>query len=147
MEARRAEAELGTELLLTLEAPHAVRGRVVDDRGTPLEKFVVEINSSDEGGPSTSQSKPFEAKDGGFELQLAAGAYTLSALADEHGKSDDQSITLPGTLEVLSFTVPRATSISGTVLDPAGAPIAGASVEIDFEAAVRHPHAPTCRGL
>jgi protocatechuate 3,4-dioxygenase beta subunit len=131
--ARRADVEFGAELLLTLEAPHAVRGRVVDDRGTPLAKFVVEMNSTDEGGPSTSQSKPFEAADGAFELQLAAGTYTLSAAADEHGKSEDQSVTLPGTAEVLTFTVPRATSISGTVLDPAGAPIAGASVEIDNE--------------
>ncbi len=133
----RAEGVLpGAEVALVLERPIAVLGRVVDDLGAPVTKFVVKAGEAEQGDlpwrvVAESSGDPYESADGTFALtRLGRGSWTLSVEAEGHGSSEERSLTLPGDSGPFTFTLPRAGSVSGVVLDPLGRAAAGASVSL-----------------
>lgn len=127
---------LGTpELVLTLQEPLPVHGIVVDDAGAPVRSFSVAAHPS--GGASGSpeaREESFESDDGTFTLAVArAGDWSFRASA-EAGEEDriGESVVLgvPQGSAELRLVLPRASSIRGVVLDPAGQPVAEAEVHL-----------------
>jgi carboxypeptidase family protein len=128
--ARLRNVAAGTnDLELVLAEPLAVRGRVVDDVGAPVSRFHVAATTEDLGeGYEETVSGLFEADDGTFALiGFSPGAWSVNAKADDHDPGEGVHVQVPseGTV-VIALT--RAGRIAGTVVDPAGQGVAGASV-------------------
>lgn len=122
-----------TDLVIRLVASEAVPGLVVDDTGTPVEAF--SITASPAGGegmwsPDTVHAS-FQAEDGIFLLTgLYDGDWDITAAAEGYTSPDTPTtVTAPHAGEPITLTLTRQGTISGLVVDPAGAPIAGATVE------------------
>lgn len=127
------------ELELVLQPGLSVAGRVVDDRGEPITKFWVsalEIRDDRNGLPfgfEDAVSTKFESEVGAFVLEgLKPGSWKIGARAKSHATASAPDTKLPGTGEPLVITLPRATSLSGVVVDPSGAPAAAAEVRLDW---------------
>ena len=115
-----------TDLVLELAAPAALVGRVVDDLGEPIAAFDLAVDSTDAGGPRERQS--FEDADGGFAfLGAGPGEWTVEARAEGHVQLDEALVVLPREAP-LELVLPRRASLAGRVVDPLGAPVAGAEV-------------------
>ena len=134
-----AEAEHvapGTEdLTLTLSEGLEVRGRVVDDRGLPLEEFSVRADRvrSREVAPSELVDG-FHASDGAFELSgLLPGEWEFTAWRrGDRMRSEPVRVSLP-TAESIELVLPRPANVSGVVLAPHGAPAANARVLLESD--------------
>jgi len=121
---------------ITLGRAGELRGRVVDEKGSPLRGASVSAHASREG-PSlmydTEGSPDAQTSaDGKFELRrLAAGAYTVRATAKDRETAVRQDVEVvpgkPG--EELEITLGPGESLSGKVVDESGAPIAGARIQ------------------
>lgn len=133
--ARLDDVAAGRELVLTLGAGLAMRGRVVDERGRPVERFFVEARPEDADDPFYEEgehSHEFRSKDGAFELpRLYAGRWRVAAGAPGRAPSRWQLVELPGGGDGLVLTVSSKASIAGRVVDQAGEPVPRARVSID----------------
>lgn len=130
--ARATSVAPGTaELVLTLQEPFTVHGMVVDDTGAPARSFSVEANPSDRAqGAQEALSESFEGTDGAFTLSVGlAGDWTFQA-SDEDRSGEPVTLAVPQGGAELRLVLPRASSVSGVVLDPAGQPIAEAEVHL-----------------
>lgn len=119
------------DLRLELEAPLGLRGRILDDRGEPVEAFAIEARSMDVGGPQESQS--FQNEQGTFLFErIASGSWSLVAKADGHVDSEAWTVELPAQANAeREFVLTREASIRGVILDSTGAPIADARVSAE----------------
>lgn len=121
---------------LELETLPALRGRVIDGAsGGPLASFTLRLRS--EGLPGMASSprgapRSFEnARDGEFELPgLFEGSFQLEAGAPGYAPSFSESFVCDGRRDVsdLVMEMRRGASISGSVVDASGEPLAGASI-------------------
>ena len=126
-----AEVEPASEPVeLVLDPGGTIVGRVVDDRGRPVDAFRVVARSVVQGQPLSFS--PFETDDGRFELpNVEAGSYVVSVEANEHG-----SATVPARVvgsrptDVGTVKLQPGSSLRGTVVDSAGASVEGARVEV-----------------
>ncbi len=112
-----------------------IRGRVLAaDTGRPLRRAQITLTGPERRTTSTNLEGRFEFK------ELGAGRYTLAAarsgyLRLEHGQrrplEQARPLELGGqqTMENVDFTLPRMGLISGRVLDDAGEPMAGVTVQ------------------
>ncbi len=125
----------GGTATLVLEPPIRLRGRVVDERGTPVAGASVEVKCVphtglylNRGAPPTPPPGTVD-RDGRFSIDVFRGAnYTLSARLRERQSfrvrvSVDDREPLPVTLRF-----PGATKISGIVVDGYGRPVPRAKV-------------------
>lgn len=128
---------------LVLEAPLPIRGVVLDGAGKPLEEFRIQVSSAgsasnNRGGPmggnfaamfgSGGDSKDFSGRtDGTFTVYVEAGSYELRAESAGFSRSEMKRADAPSA-DVLEFRLARTCEISGVVLSPTGAPVAGAKV-------------------
>lgn len=129
--------EFGKEepVTLRLAATLSVSGLVTDDTGQPVTEF--EVRAAREGyssnvGAGDGVRQTFESEDGTFELGGAGeGDWRLSIRAEGYDSPDDQtlSVVLPQTGAPLAFRLVRLGTVKGIVLDPNGAPVAGARVK------------------
>jgi hypothetical protein len=128
----------GDDLTLVLEPPLGLAGRVVDDLGEPITSFKVLARAQTGGGMmaglgAETQSDEFEDENGEFFLEgLRAGEWDLFAGAEGYGRPDGTPVVLP--LEdgaVVELTLERGGIVNGRVLDPLGAPVAGAEVGLE----------------
>lgn len=143
------------EYAFDIELPTSeLRGRVVDTDGNPVARMNVTLGSDDGsfggaeglvgviaqnglGRARTDESGEFAMK------SVAAGTYRITAGArgpgrrggdgDRFGEGVLTGVVVDGisNVEGLVVTVPRAGSITGTVLDGSGAPVAGAEIVYD----------------
>ncbi len=137
----RAQADKASplaELALVLEPPIAIRGKAVDDTGAPVTKFSVRAGDAARQDETPwrmvlpgSSGDEFESEDGSFELHtLGRGQWTVALVAEGHGGSEPQTITLPGDSGPFTFVLPRAARLAGRVLDPTGRAAPGAKVRM-----------------
>ncbi len=126
--------ESGTlDARIVLAAPLSFPGIVVDDVGDPVPRFAIEAMPARDvaNGYSPEQMiAEFEVEDGRF---LFGGLYAeeWSATAMAEGYSDmgeGVRVTVPHEGDPIVITLRRLAGISGVVLDPAGVPVAEASV-------------------
>jgi uncharacterized GH25 family protein len=125
----------GDDLELILEPPLGVAGRVIDDLGEPIAVFKVLARTKSGGGlmaglGAETQSDEFEDENGEFFLEgLRAGEWEFVAGAEGYGRAEFVPVTLPlGEGETLELSLERGAVAKGRVLDPFGAPVAGAEV-------------------
>ncbi|QDV06581.1 Nickel uptake substrate-specific transmembrane region [Planctomycetes bacterium Poly30] len=123
---------------LRLAPTVTIRGRVLDDRGEAVTEF--DVRAAREGFTSRSGAGDgvrgsFAAReDGTFELEGAAvGTWQVSIAAEGLESPEDQTLTvqLPQEGPPLEFTLTRLGAVRGVVVDPSGAPVAGAEVRRD----------------
>jgi len=121
------------ELVLRLQEPLPVHGLVVDDAGAVVRSFRIEARPAQgpEGTPE-EVSHTFEAEDGAFTLGVGRPGewlFTAQAWGDER-RSEQLSLVVPQGEAALRLVLPRASGVSGVVLDPSGQPVGGASVHV-----------------
>src|SRR5688572_8895297 len=114
-----------------------LRGRVVDDRGEPVGRFLVETRRTDdrrnEWQPRSRSERRLSAHafsgDGSFELpDMAAGSWTISVLGPGDTESALQVVKVGEASDELRFVLSRPARIAGRVVDGSGTPIAHASI-------------------
>jgi protocatechuate 3,4-dioxygenase beta subunit len=134
-EDRRDDVPAGTtDLVLTLDSGTTVTGRVQDDLGAPVQKFVVTVARQGANPWETTGRREVLSKalDGTFEVGgLGDGAWEFKARTKEGGESAMTVLNLPDEARVLQLVVGRVSKVRGTVLDPLGTPVAGAALRID----------------
>lgn len=121
----------GEPLVLTLDAGHEIRGRVVDDTGHAVERFSVDAmpTSSDSSWQDIEDSVSGRSlrEDGRFVVEgLRAGNWRISARGG--GGLVRREVSVPGDGAALEILLPRPASITGVVLDPIGQAVRGARV-------------------
>lgn len=116
-----------------------VRGRVVDDKGMPREKEYVTLRRQNEGrSPSGMEPRwgeqTISKADGSFALRdwLVPGEYAVSTQNAELQSPTKVQLVADRREEVLELVVhvrPPSETITGRVLDEAGAPVRGIEIE------------------
>ncbi len=127
--------DLGT---LTLTEGYPVRGRVVDQTGTPIEGARVDVTGAGTGLPGALTDAA-----GQFALALAPGRYRLSASARGWGTAGADTVAQAGGAQpIVELRLARADgSIEGLVRDDAGRPLARARLTAHAVAATSSPPA------
>jgi hypothetical protein len=127
-------------LVITLGQGAVVSGRVVDEAGTPLDRFSVQAMPESErtmfmmGGnfwfdSDEGLSRKFYDADGVFTLDgFQPGVWRVRAIAEGHQDAEPIAVELPAEGKQLELIVPRVAVLSGVVVDPAGNPLAAANV-------------------
>ena len=106
----------------TLVDGTSVSGKVVDGSGAPIAGASVNASSG------SSYDSTSTAPDGTFVLDsLALGTANLSVSANGFAPQS-RAVNLTGDLTGVDFVLVKGTVVSGKVVDGAGSPIAGASV-------------------
>jgi hypothetical protein len=103
-------------LPLTLGPPLVLTGRVIDDRGEPLERFTLHWESTDE---LAEGSRSFRKAAGEFHLdELGEGTWLVFAEARGHAASHEVRVRLPHDGSKLELALPRLARLEGLVVDP-----------------------------
>lgn len=133
----RAEAvgDQAAAVVLTLEAPGGIAGRVVDDTGAPVTQFMVSASSVQpmrRGWRTSDSTSDFvNSDDGTFELEgLAVGEWRLEVSAEGFGESEEEWTVEVPQAEPIEIVLSRGATLAGVVLDPAGNPVAEAQVSV-----------------
>jgi len=104
-------------------AEGTVRGYVKDAAAAPITGATVELS----GGAGSTSS----AADGSYELLVAAGTYTIWANKSGYSGDVDTAVIAAGETTWVNLTLTsQLASVSGTVTNEAGDPIAGATVVV-----------------
>lgn len=127
------DVAVGTHgLVLTLDAGHAITGRVVDQDGAPQQSFRVTVQpagSDKRDGVRTQEFTTGEADAGRFVLRgLTEGAWNVSASTDQHAPSAAVTCSVPNADGELTIVIQRSASLAGRVVDTSGNGVAGARV-------------------
>ena len=117
-----------------------LRGRVVDDQGAivpGVEVVCARLGASQLGDIRLAKRRYRTAEDGTFSTQtLAPGLWECSVATETHITVEPFKIDLApvdaGT-ESIELVASRAASARGTVVDPQGEPVAGASVSLEID--------------
>jgi hypothetical protein len=126
------------EVRLVLEPPVTASGTVVDGQGRPITTFRVHAERAGSQWympPSEKREQSFESADGRFLVtELRSGNWTFRAEAEGYARSEKVELALPAEKE-LALVLKRPVRVAGTVVDPAGLPVAGAEVTKELEGA------------
>ena len=129
------------DLALTLAIPSAVAGRVTDEGGAAVPKFVVRATQASGAFflPGETRKETCDDPEGDFVLRgLTAGKWSFEAIADGFGPMTPVELVLPRTgNDAVALVLAPAATISGRVLDPLGAPVGGARVTLQVDTARR----------
>ena len=122
------------ELVLLLEPPIGIKGRVLNDLGEPVTEFEVIARTATKGmirGLGSERSDDhFEDEEGRFFLSgMRSGNWEVFARAEGYGLAEPLAIEMPlaDDAEVLLY-LDRAATVRGVVVDPRGLPVEGAEV-------------------
>jgi protocatechuate 3,4-dioxygenase beta subunit len=121
------------------ETFYAISGHVVSDTGVPIEGVRVSgyTYSDDPSSGEYRNSEVITDADGLFKLDLAPGKGYLNVYYDEWRQGDGREIVVTDADQTdLVFTLktppPKTAIVSGTVLDPVGNPVEGATVTLQY---------------
>ncbi len=113
----------GSVILLTLEEPQTLAGRVVDDTGAPIPSFHVSAELAGAAGWLLgSPNEAVESADGSFELWgFFPGEWRLQASATGYSSSKEPvRVAIPYSGPPIVIPLARAVSVAGIVVDPDG---------------------------
>jgi len=121
------------ELVLAVHALAPFTGRVVDAADEPLTEFRLELNPRSLGGlmAGNQRSQDFSDPDGRFQIEhVKDGKWNLYVSSKGYGRAGPITVDRPGPgdSEVL-VRMSRGVVARGTVQDPDGHPVGGASVQ------------------
>lgn len=118
----------GEPLLIVLEEPASLEGRVVDERGSPVQH--VDVSAQCSPRPSLPGFDAYSALSdavGRFTLQgMFDGRWTVIAMFKSTVRK--QSVEIPHSGAPIEIVLPRPSSVRGIVVDPSGNLAAGARV-------------------
>jgi len=125
-------------LELVLRAPMGLHGVVVDQQGTPLNKFSVSAQRISDGAFgevfTDTREGTFESEDGAFFLEgMIEGTWKVHVEGDNYVTLEPVSIELPAETrdDPLLVEVMLTASVAGTVRGPDGEVVPGATISID----------------
>lgn len=115
---------------LVLEPAGTLTGKVVDDRGDPVDSFRVVARAGEEGRPWAYNS--FDATDGRFVLEsVEAGSYVVSVEANERGSATvPAKVSASGPTDLGTIRLKPGATVRGVVVDTAGSFVEGARVDL-----------------
>lgn len=117
-----------TTLNVQLESSQAISGRVTDDAGSPVQDVAV---FAFDGSGAMADTAAITDSDGRYKLgnDLAAGTYIviISSLFSKGYAPASTTVTVPAE-NVTDFMLEKSGTISGSVSDASGSPVAGATV-------------------
>ncbi|HWO19796.1 MAG TPA: carboxypeptidase regulatory-like domain-containing protein [Kofleriaceae bacterium] len=130
--ARIADAAEARDLLLALEPAGTVRGQVTADGPLPA-GGTVQLSPLDlDHAPRTAA---LDAQ-GRFAIAgLPRGRWRVEISVPDHFAEGERVLDARGAVDELLLRVARAGIVSGTVVDPAGAPVAGATIVLRLQGA------------
>ena len=138
---RAAEESVATAtsgLLLQLEGPVSFRGRVLDDRGEPVQAFTLRVESTEQGGPRERQS--YTAPEGSYVFaRVGPGEWEVEVEAEGYTHPEPAKLVLSAEGTELDLSLERTVGLAGIVLDGDGAPLAGATVRADDGSSTSNP--------
>lgn len=119
-------------LALVLQPPPGLAGRVVDENGAPIRRFIASATADWSAGPAldhTMHAGAFDDEAGRFTLAgVPAGTWRVSVEAEGHVFSGEApTVVVPLTAELV-LTLGAAGRIHGRVVDPSGQPVAKARI-------------------
>ncbi|MBW2453182.1 MAG: carboxypeptidase regulatory-like domain-containing protein [Deltaproteobacteria bacterium] len=153
-DAREVVLRVGDGNRLQLGAGGSIAGVVVDESGSPIERFTVAVESHRGAGgdqPTRGRGRRQDVVDptGRFDLAgLPAGTYVLiaSAAARPPGRTDNISLQPGEQIRGVRIVLSPGGTLRGVVRDGStGAVIAGAVVVLDAVAQPRSPRAAVAR--
>jgi protocatechuate 3,4-dioxygenase beta subunit len=104
-----------------------IEGVVLDEAGQPIAEAIVTASSEVEGPPFDDATT---GPDGRFRLgPMAPGPYTFGVDAEGYRALEMHGVQVSASPSPLSFTLPRAYVLAGTVTDTEGRPLADIEVE------------------
>ncbi|RKG86142.1 MSCRAMM family protein [Corallococcus terminator] len=116
------------DVVLQLQPGVYVDGTVSDDTGRPIAGAKVSTFRED-GGPASAEATTVTSTSGRYRLgPVRAGPHTFKLEAAHHLDLEVANQALGRGQGPLDFTLPRAASAEGTVVDAEGQPLAGISV-------------------
>jgi len=125
-------------LTLRLAATVSVPVEVRDDVGTAIEEFTLRAEQADVAIRHFVRAEYTEGE-ALVELgELVPGRWSLTASGAGHTPSDELEFHVPHDGPPLVVTLPRAATLTGTVVDPNGRPVAGAEVTAELTEEWRH---------
>ncbi|RKI03011.1 carboxypeptidase regulatory-like domain-containing protein [Corallococcus sp. AB030] len=132
--ARDGFATLGTEpredVVLTLGPGMFLQGTVSDESGNPIPGARVEAFRLDEDAPSQRRKTVTDAR-GHYRLgPLFRLPHFVAARAERHVDRTEEHEEPEQTEVSLDFTLPRAVSVEGVLVDEADQPLAGLEVQL-----------------
>lgn len=129
---RIADAADARDLALELEPAEAVRGRVMTDGPLPA-GGVVHLAPLDVD--HAARTAPLDAE-GRFALDgLPRGRWRVEASVPDHVPDGERVLDARGAAGEVVLRVARAGVVAGTVVDPAGAPVSGATIVVRAQGA------------
>lgn len=126
----------GSELELVLRPGLALRGRVVDERDQPVTRFTVRADSRRDGSmvwrSDWELTQKFESEDGSFALEgVREGDWALTVNSKGFATPKEHRVKAPQSDEDgLVVRLSRFARVRGIVVDAAGKPVAGATLEV-----------------
>lgn len=105
----------------------SVEGRVLTDRGFPLNGVQVELRADGEAAPR----RVFTTRDGSFRAPSLLGRVTLVAWVEGRVGARAETVVADGATQTVNLTVPGSLRrVEGRVVDARGFPVAGATLSI-----------------
>ncbi|KAA0215145.1 PDZ domain-containing protein [bacterium] len=123
-ELRRAAA--GDNVRLILKPQALLKGRVTGPDGTAIGEFSVRIYRRNAEWEARERS--FSAPDGRFTMECDGGALMVALSAPGFYQSQPAEVSVEGTLTEQVFALEQAATLSGTVRDASGNPLANARI-------------------
>lgn len=134
----------GSELELVLRPGLALRGRVVDERDQPVTRFTVRADSRRDGGmvwrSDWELTQKFESEDGSFALEgVREGDWALTVNSKGFATPEELRVKAPqNDADALVVRLSRFARVRGIVVDSAGKPVAGATLEVESLSSGNH---------
>lgn len=113
------------------EKGRMLSGRVVDDLGTPISEFTIEVRTPGAARQEQGRSRSFSSPDGAFGIEaLGPGQWQLAASTADGHRSAPLVVDATKADGELLLVLQRSSTVTGFVVDADGAPVDQAAVDV-----------------
>jgi hypothetical protein len=114
---------------IALDSVISVGGLVRDSNSAPVQAY---LRFTTIGDIDPMATEAFSTAQGAFEVALSAGTYDVLVVPQDNSIAPVELRTVPVN-NLGQITVPVASAVMGTVLDPGGTPVMGATVSLRID--------------